>query len=84
MYLELAALETSHALEHRLDDVPLHAVEQVHPAPLQILIHLGVQQHLEILDVKGRPLQCTGVQSVAVAGTMTTCQVWVDIAMLVA
>lgn len=57
--LELAALQASHALEHRLDDVPLHAVEEVHPAPLQVLIHLRIQQHLEVLDVERRPLHPT-------------------------
>ena len=58
-YLELTALQTSHALEHRLDNVPLHAVEQVHPASLQILVHLRIQQHLEVLDVEGRTLHMT-------------------------
>lgn len=63
LHLEFAALQAGNTLEHRLDDVPFHAVKQVDPAPLQVLIHLGIQQHLEILDIEWRSLHCIAVQS---------------------
>ena len=62
--LELAALQARHALEYGLDDVPLHAVEQIHPAALQPFIHLLVQQHLEVLDVEWCTLHGHITQSV--------------------
>lgn len=71
LYLELAALQAGNTLEHRLDDVPLHTIEKVNPASLQVLIHLRIQQHLEILDVEWRSLYCTAVQSAMLSDNMS-------------
>jgi hypothetical protein len=71
MYLELAALQAGNTLEHRLDDVPFHAVEEVNPASLQVLIHLRIQEHLEILDIEWRSLHCIAVHSTALADNMS-------------
>lgn len=50
--LKLAPLQASHRLENGLDGVPLHTVEQVHPAAVHVLIHALVQQYLQVVDVE--------------------------------
>ena len=71
LYLEFAALQAGNTLEHRLDDVPFHAVEEVNPSSLQVLIHLRIQQHLEILDVEWRSLRYIAVQSATLTDNMS-------------
>ena len=71
LYLELAALQAGNTLEHRLDDVPLHAIEEVNPASLQVLIHLRIQEHLEVLDIEWRSLHCVALQSAALTDDMS-------------
>ena len=71
LYLELAALQAGNTLEHRLDDVPFHAIEEVDPASLQVLIHLRIQEHLEVLDIEWRTLHCIAVQSATLTDDMS-------------
>lgn len=51
--LELAALQACHRLQDRLDGVPLDALEEIAPAPIQGAVNPVVQHHFEVGEADG-------------------------------